>query len=83
MSQTITVKIGLSADLQVQEHNGVKTLHRTDGKDTLPGQARIKLQSPSFKMYLRKSHLVTELDRLAPYLKFVTTTPKTTSSPHH
>lgn len=71
MSHGFIVQNELSTVLQIHVCNGKKTLLRTDGKGSLPGQPRIQLQGNDFAGYIRKSHLVSELDRLAPYLRFV------------
>ncbi|EPE36989.1 hypothetical protein GLAREA_09152 [Glarea lozoyensis ATCC 20868] len=77
------IQKGLSTTLQIRAHNGRKTLFRTDGKGTLPGQARIRLEDPGSGAYVRKSHLVGELDALVPYLKFTTTPPISDIHPLH
>jgi hypothetical protein len=71
-SQSFAAQKGLSDDvLQIQKYSGRKSQHRTDGKESLPGQARIQLKDTGFGNYMRKPYLVTELDKLAPYLRFV------------
>jgi hypothetical protein len=60
-------------------------LRRRDGKSTLPGQPRIKLQHPDLIIYLRKAHLTPGLDKLTPHLWLVSPTISyfhTDPSPH-
>jgi hypothetical protein len=61
----------LSPALEIRLNNGRKSIRRSDGKESLPGQPRIQIQGEAFAGYIRKSHLVSELDKLAPYLRFV------------
>jgi len=71
MAYGVVIPKGLSTAVQIHVHNGRKSLLRTDGKTSLPGQPRIQLQGTNLGDYIRKTHLVTELDKLAPYLRFV------------
>jgi hypothetical protein len=54
---------------------GTALLKRTDQTSisTLPGQARVSLQSGELEGYLRKAHLALELDKAAPKLWLVGT----------
>ena len=72
MSSHFVVKEGLCRTLRVDVKNGRKILFRIDGKgNALPGQPRIQLHGAELEEYMRRSHLVSELDKLAPYLRFV------------
>lgn len=71
MSRSLVIQKELSSALEIGLNHGRRTMRRTDGKGSLPGQARIQLQGDELAGYIRKSHLVVELDKLAPYLRFV------------
>ena len=71
MGNSFFIHKELSLALQIDLDNGRKIIRRTDGKGSLPGQARIQLQGTDFAGYLKKAHLVSELDKLAPYLSLV------------
>ena len=74
MVSSFFIRKELSLALEIEFSNGWKTIRRTDRKGSLPGQPRIQLQAgegTDFAEYLKKAHLVSELDKLAPYLSLV------------
>jgi hypothetical protein len=71
MGDSFSIRKELSLALQIDLNNGRKTIRRTDGKESLLSQPRIDLQGTDFAWYLKKVHLVSELDKLAPYLWLV------------
>ena len=74
MGNSLFIHKELSLALEIEFSNGWKTIRRTDRKGSLPGQPRIQLQAgegTDFAEYLKKAHLVSELDKLAPYLWLV------------
>jgi hypothetical protein len=71
MGSSFFIRKELSLALQIDSSNGRKTLRRMDEKESLPGQPRIQLKGHDIAGYLKKNHLVSELDKLAPYLSLV------------
>jgi len=46
-------------------------LQNTSDGQILPGQPRVRLEAPELFRYLRKQHLVPELDKLVYYISMV------------
>ncbi|KAI0891363.1 hypothetical protein F4806DRAFT_482910 [Annulohypoxylon nitens] len=69
-------------EIETRRDGGI-CLRRRDGNDTLPGQPWVQLDDQTI-IYLRKAHLVPELDKLSPYLSLISTPSETNiESLHH
>ena len=67
----VTSTSELHKALHIDTRNGSCDLRSTDGGLTLPGQARVRLDTSQLLPYLRKEHLVPELDKLSAYIRSV------------
>ncbi|KAF3026353.1 hypothetical protein E8E14_006487 [Neopestalotiopsis sp. 37M] len=80
-SQSLTIEFCPHLELGTSV-DGQKCLRRRDGKNTLPGQPWVRLNGET-RAYLQKAHLVTDLDRLSPYLALISTPSETNIDPLH
>jgi len=71
VSSVVTPEAELEGTLCLDTNHGFEKLRSTNSNPTLPGQARIRIDSPELFPYLRSQHLVPDLDKLANHLSWV------------
>jgi len=73
MAPLVTVDTELNKQLVVERVSNSKVLRRRDGDTakTLPGEPLLELASDRLVPRLRELYLTPELDRMAPYFRFV------------